>query len=92
MKNLEKDIQRASTANEEELEPLVHHSSLRVIARLIYNKNLTEDLALILAGRKNISPDILEALSINARWKNSYKIKLALCKNPKTPRGSPLRL
>ena len=92
MKNLEKDIQRASTANEEELESLVHHPSLRVIARLIYNKNLTEDLALILAGRKNISPDILEALSINARWKNSYKIKLALCKNPKTPQRLSLAL
>lgn len=83
MKNLEKDIQRASTANEEELESLVHHPSSRVIARLIYNKKLTEDLALIIANRKNIYPDILEALSITGIQSESTLFVLKLSTHEK---------
>lgn len=92
MKDLEKDIQRASTANEEELESLVYHPSSKVIANLIHNKNLTEDLAIIIANRKNIYPDVFESLSRDIRWKGSYKVRLALCKNPKTPQKTTLAL
>ncbi len=92
MKDLERDIERASAADEEELKVLAYHPSPKVIATLINNKNLTEDLALIIASRKNISPEILETLSRNARWKDSYKVKLALCKNPKTPQKLSLAL
>ncbi|MDP1758971.1 MAG: hypothetical protein Q8K77_04160 [Thermodesulfovibrionales bacterium] len=83
--DLSKDLQLASAACEEELKPLVYHKSSEVIAILINNKTLTEDLAAIIAGRKNIDSGILESLSHHVRWKDSYKVRLALCKNPKTP-------
>lgn len=92
MGDLERDIQLASTVGEEELKLLAHHPSSKVIASLIHNKNLTEDIALIVAGRKNISPDILESLSKDIRWQDSYRITLALCKNPKTPQKISLSL
>jgi len=86
---MESDISRdrhlAASAGEEELKPLVYHKSSEVIAAFINNKNLTEDLAAIIAGRKNIDSGILESLSRHVRWKDSYKVRLALCKNPKTP-------
>src|SRR4030042_2636566 len=85
MKDIDKAIQFASTASEEELKTLVHHPSSKVISKLIHNNNLTEDLALIVASRKNINPEILETLSNEIRWKESYRITLAICKNPKTP-------
>ncbi len=92
MKDIDKVIQLASTASEEELKTLVHHHSSKVILKLIHNNNLTEDLALIVANRKNINPEILEYLSNDVRWKESYRIMLAVCKNPKTPQKISLSL
>lgn len=83
--DLSKDLHLASAAREEELKPLVYHKSSEVIAILINNKNLTEDLAAVIADRKNIDSGILEYLSHHVRWKDSHKVRLALCKNPKTP-------
>ncbi len=70
----------------------MYHPSQRVLANLIYNSNLTEDLAVILAGRRNISTEILESLYLDKRWKESYRIALALCKNQKTPQAISLSL
>ncbi|TAL73287.1 MAG: hypothetical protein EPN88_04525 [Bacteroidetes bacterium] len=93
MKDLDKALQSAAaTSNEEELKFLAHHPSSKVISKLILNNNLTEDLALIVASRKNISPEILESLSKDIRWMESYRIMLALCKNPKTPQKISLSL
>ncbi|MDI6745171.1 MAG: hypothetical protein QMD07_07325 [Thermodesulfovibrionales bacterium] len=83
--DLSKDLQLASAAGEEELKPLVYHKSPEVLTIIINNKNLTEDLAAIIAGRRNVDSGILELLSHHIRWKDSYKVRLALCKNPKTP-------
>jgi hypothetical protein len=85
MKDIDNAIQLASTGSEEELKLLVHHPSPKVISKVILNSNLTGDLALIVAKRKNITPEILEALCNDIRWKEDYRIILALCKNPKTP-------
>ena len=92
MKDIDKFIQLASTASEEELKTLVHHPSSKVILKLIHNNNLTEDLALIVASRKNINPEILESLSNDIRWRENYRIMPAICKNPKTPQKISLSL
>lgn len=93
MKEIDKAIQLASTATgEEELKFLAHHPSSKVISALIQNNNLTEDLALIVASRKNVNPEILESISKDIRWMENYCIILALCKNPKTPQKISLSL
>lgn len=85
MKGLEEIRQTAAMCDEEELKLLVHHSSTRVISSVLCNPNLTEKLALVIAGRRNVGPEILESLYSDKRWRDSYKIRSALCKNPKTP-------
>jgi hypothetical protein len=85
MKDLDRAIKAALVCSEAELKIFAHHSSMKVISNLLYNSNLTEPLALIVAGRKNVSPEILESLYSNKKWRESYRIRLALCKNPKTP-------
>ncbi len=92
MKDVKKAIELASSANEEDLESLAHHPSSEIIERLINNKNLTEKLAVVLASRKNVKPEMLESLAREAKWKDSYKVRLALCKNPKTPQKITLAL
>jgi len=92
MKNIEKTLRIAATGNEEELRMLVHHPSPQVISRLLLNENLTEDIAIIIANRRNVSTEILETLYHNIRWKESYRVMLALCKNKKTPQKISLSL
>jgi hypothetical protein len=92
MKDIEKAIHLASTGSEEELRLLVHHTSPKVISNLLLNENLTEELTIIIANRKNLSADILEDLHRNLRWKDSYRVMLALCKNRKTPQKISLSI
>jgi len=92
MKDWNKDIEIASSGTEDDLRVLAHHPSFEVVATILKNKNLTEDIALIIANRKNISPELLESLFHDTRWKNKYRIMLALCKNPKTPQKISLSL
>lgn len=92
MAELDDNIRQAVAASAEELKNLVYHASQKVIEKILRNENLTEELALIIAERKNVTPAILEHLSKDIRWKNSYHVKLALCKNPRTPQRISLQL
>jgi hypothetical protein len=92
MKDLNKDIEIASSGTEDDLRVLAYHSSFEVVGAILKNKNLTEDIALIVANRKNVGSEILESLFHDTRWKDNYRIMLALCKNPKTPQKISLSL
>jgi hypothetical protein len=92
MKNIEGVLDRAAVADEAELSSLVHHPSHAVVLKMLLNENLTEKLALIIAGRKNIGAEVLETLYNDPRWEGSSRIMLALCKNPKTPQKISLSL
>jgi hypothetical protein len=92
MKVADEDLISAVTATEEELKTLVHHPSSQVISRILLNQNLTEDLALVIANRTNINPEIIEILYHSRKWKECYRIVHALCKNPGTPQKISLSL
>jgi hypothetical protein len=92
MKDIDKDMHLALTGSKEELQSLVYHPSSRVISKILLNSNLSEALALLIANRKNIESEILESLFLDKRWKESYRIALALCKNQKTPQSISLSL
>jgi hypothetical protein len=81
----DEELKKALTADEEGLRSLVYHLSPEVISRILLNHNLTEDLALIIANRRNVRPQILESLYQNRKWRESYHVVLALCRNSKTP-------
>jgi hypothetical protein len=51
----------------------------------VFNKSLTEDMAVFIARKKKTSPEILGILSADIRFKGSYEVKLAICNNPKAP-------
>jgi hypothetical protein len=92
MKDLEQDLQSAFIANQEELKLLAYHPSSKVLSNMLLNRNITEDIVVIIAGRRNISSEILESLSTDLRWKDAYRIVSALCRNPKTPQKVSLSL
>jgi hypothetical protein len=85
MSSMNDDMRLASSGGAEELRRLVHTPDMAVLSTVLLNRNLTEELAVIIAMRKSIASDLLDMLSHDRRWKSSYPLKLTLCKNPMTP-------
>ena len=75
----------AASASFEEIPLFVHDPSSRVVLALLENRDLTEEHILIVANRKNLVPEVLNAIYKDVRWSESYPVRLALAKNPKTP-------
>ena len=78
-------VKLARTAASEELWNLVRDPSQDVIMNAVLNMNLNEDMAVFIARKKNTTPEVLGMLATDIRFKGCYKLKLAICNNPKTP-------
>ena len=81
----EQRIALAENAAENEIALLMHDLSPRVIRALLKNRNITEEHILIIANRKNLPAEVLDRIFRDLRWTESYPVRLALAKNPKTP-------
>lgn len=81
----DKRTELAASAGEEEISQYVQDPSPKVIRALLGNRQLSEEDILIIANRKNIPPDILEIIAKDKRWSESYPVRLALVRNPKSP-------
>jgi hypothetical protein len=81
----EKRMELAASVQEDDITVYVHDPSPRVIRVLLENRSITEEHVLIIANRKNLPPEIFTAIFRDRRWSESYPVKLALAKNPKTP-------
>jgi len=81
----EDKVRLAAIADNEELWKLVRDASPDVLMNAISNKCLTEDMAVLIAKKKNTSSEVLGVLAADIRFKGSYQLKLSICKNPKTP-------
>jgi hypothetical protein len=88
----EEKMQLAASSDEEGLAKFIHDPSPRVIRALLDNKKLREEDVLIIANRKNLPPDVLDAIARSGKWAESYPIRLALAKNPKTPLSASLSI
>ncbi|HET7318907.1 MAG TPA: hypothetical protein VFK23_07230, partial [Nitrospirota bacterium] len=76
---------RAASASGEELAALLHDPSPEVIKAILSNSNLSDDDVLVIVNRKNVPAHLLDMIARDERWKDSYPVRLALAKNPKTP-------
>lgn len=59
--------------------------SPRVIRALLENPRLTEGNVLPLAASESTLPVILAVLAEDRRWGGRYPVRVALCRNPRTP-------
>ncbi len=78
-------MELAAAAPKEEVTLFVHDPSPKVVMALLGNRNITEEHILIIANRKNLPPEVLTEIFRDTRWSESYPVRLALAKNPKTP-------
>jgi len=77
--------EQAASASEDRIILFVHDASPKVIRALLANRNITAEHVQIIAGRKNLPGEVLESIIKDKRWADSYPIRLALARNPKTP-------
>lgn len=77
--------ERAASASEDVLSLYLHDTSAKVIKAVLENRSLTEEHVLIVANRKNLAAEVLETIFRDRRWTDSYPVRLALARNPKTP-------
>lgn len=85
MASSDERTKRAAQAGAEELWGLVRDPDQEVISRAIHNSNFSEEMALFLAKRRDVHFEVLAFFARDVRFKDSYKLKLAICRNPKTP-------
>ena len=85
-------MKRAAQADSEELWQLLRNDNRDVLSKAIHNRIFSEEMALFVAKRRNVHFDTLAFLARDTRFKDSYKLKLAICKNPKTPQKVVLSL
>lgn len=85
-------VKLAQTASGDDLWLCVRDSHPQIALHSTLNRNLTEEMAVYLAKKKSTPSEVLGMLAGDIRFKNSYKLKVSLCKNPKTPQKFTLSL
>jgi hypothetical protein len=85
MKSFKESIRDAQDARDDVLWQAIKTQNSEVLLSSTQNRNLTEDMALYIAKNKNTPPEALGFLATDIRFKESNKLKLALCKNPRSP-------
>jgi hypothetical protein len=81
----------AARGSGEELKPLVHDGAEEVLRALVANPALEEDDLLMLLRRHDLSPEVLRQVAGDATRTNSYAVRLALVRHPRTPASAGLK-
>jgi hypothetical protein len=77
--------EQAMAAGEDDIARYLHDPSPKVIRALLGNRRLAEEDVLIIAKRNNLTSDILEMIFKDKRWAESYPVRHALARNPRSP-------
>lgn len=92
MRAMEEIIKDATDAEGEALWEAIRTQYPQALERAALNRRLSEDMAVFIAKNKNTPAEALGFLASDIRFKDLYKLKLALCKNPKCPHRVSLAL
>lgn len=71
---------------------LVVDPTLRILDALLANPRLTEQELMPLLTSSRAQPRALEKVAESERWGNRYEVRLALCRNPRTPSRNVVEL
>lgn len=82
----------AANAEADDLWRLVRDSCPETLSKAVYNRTFSEDMALYVARRRDVHSEVLALLAGDVRFRGSSKLKLAICKNPRTPQKVVLSL
>lgn len=86
------DMRSAASAGTEELWQLLKGQQPAVISQAVFNGHFNEQMAIFTAKCKRTPQDVLEILANDGRFRSSYELKLAICKNPRAARKTTFSL
>lgn len=92
MSRIDEKLQRVLIAEGEELWSLIRDPHPDIILNATANRNLTEEMAVYILKKKTIPSEIPGILAGDIRFKDSYKLKVYICRHPKTPQKITLSL
>ncbi len=69
-----------------------HDPEVRVIRGLLENPRLTEGALSPLLSSESARPEVLAAIASNRRWGTRNGVRVAVCRNPRTPVATALQL
>jgi hypothetical protein len=92
MATIDERMKASAAAQGEELWNAVRDANPDVVARAAMNRNLTDEMAVYIVKRKSVLAETLGLLAADVRFRNNYPLKLAICRNPKTPQKAALSL
>jgi hypothetical protein len=82
---LEERIRQARAGGPEDLWQLVKDPHPEVLMGVLLNPNFTGDMAVFFSKSRNVPTEVLTLLATDRRFGDSYKLKVLLCRNPRTP-------
>jgi hypothetical protein len=85
MDGRDEQVRRARSGRDDALWRVLRLQTPDVLMSATLNRELTEDMACFIAKSRNAPPEALGALAGDHRFKDSYELKLSLCRNPRTP-------
>ena len=85
MLTLQERLHRAQNSAGDELWQVVRDSHPEVILQASLNRNLSEEMAAFIAKNRNAPSEALGLIAGDVRFRDSYKLKLLICRNPRTP-------
>jgi hypothetical protein len=85
-------IQAAQSGEGEELWQAVRSRNSEALLEASHNRNLTDEMARFIIKSRATPPEALGFLATDVRFKDSYKVKLALARNPRTPKRVSISL
>ena len=85
MRSLDERIRQSRSGGPEDLWLLARDPHPDVLLNVLFNRHFNEDMAVFIAKNRNVPAEVLTLLATDRRFSDSYKLKLLLCKNPRTP-------
>ena len=85
MDSIRERINKAHSASTEELWDAIRLQHPEALSRATLNGNLTDDMAVYVAKNRNTPAETLGHLAEDIRFRDLYRMRLALAKNPKCP-------
>jgi hypothetical protein len=85
-------IQAAQSGEGEALWRAIRSRNSEALLEAPHNRNLTDEMALFIIKNRATPPEALGFLATDVRFKDSYKIKLSLARNPRTPKRISISL
>jgi hypothetical protein len=92
MATMREMIKAAQSAEGDNLWMAIKSQHPEALDNASLNRHLTEDMALYIAKNKNTSSETLGFLAGDVRFKEVYRVRLAVAKNPKCPQRVALSL